>query len=247
MAIREQLEMRSPIAVLFAVVIGSVAAFSASAQEIVPDVITSENAAMLGSAVDEVGGWTIDFSPKSNHYSIASYGARTDVSTVLTRKNTTEMDPDPDEVWIVDPGNTEYLVVRYSPDGNLLAIGSELGEVLLYDTHRMTIVDVLDGHSRAILDLAFDPTSRFLVSTSTSWIDADPKSAIFWDLNDGSSTPLPISGNVYAVAFHPLDHYVAISTYGEVLFFQFEGTRTTLVRILDPCTLSLLCKRDEVR
>jgi WD40 repeat protein len=235
MAIREQLEMRSPIAVLFAVVIGSVAAFSASAQEIVPDVITSENAATLEGAVIERGGLSIAFHPLENQCALATYRSDLDLSRVVV------MSDGSDTTEIVETGNTEYTVINFGPRDDVLAIGSELGDVFLYSTRTTNLVRVLKGHTSAILDLAFEPSGKLLVSTSSTFLNSDESSAIIWRVEDGMKYAIQVSGNAYAAAFHPLEDYMVIGVFDDsgsgLHFYQYNrnedgGIETKLIRKL---------------
>lgn len=86
-------------------------------------------------------------------------------------------------------------------EGTLLATGSDLGNVFLFDIHRSTTT-TLRGHTDEIYSLALNPEERLLATASRDG------TARLWDLsaNDVASTAIilnPSAGPIYVVAFTP--------------------------------------------
>ena len=71
-----------------------------------------------------------------------------------------------------------------SPDGKLLAIGRERGDVILWNIAQKTLERVIDGHQSAITDVNFSPDNRMLLTTSRD------KTARLWDLSDSRKLPI---------------------------------------------------------
>jgi WD40 repeat protein len=89
----------------------------------------------------------------------------------------------------------------FSPDGTLVATGSDDGECLvrLWDRRQGTLLRTLSGHSRKVVALAFSPDGKYLATAS--W----DKSARLWRVADGAPAGKPLwhQDLVQAVAFSP--------------------------------------------
>eukprot|EP00919_Chromeraceae_sp_WS-2016_P062345 GHVR01147607.1.p1 GENE.GHVR01147607.1~~GHVR01147607.1.p1 ORF type:complete len:445 (-),score=132.78 GHVR01147607.1:130-1464(-) len=87
-----------------------------------------------------------------------------------------------------------------------LASGSADKKVILWDTHRNSIINTLIGHEDRVNRIAFHPSGNYLGSTShdTTWR--------LWDVNSGRELLLQEGHGrgVYCLAFHP-DGSVCVS------------------------------------
>ena len=60
-------------------------------------------------------------------------------------------------------GSGRVNVMRYSPDGNLLAVGSAIG-VWIYDVHTAEPLSLLGAHSSVINSVSFTPNGETLAA-----------------------------------------------------------------------------------
>lgn len=126
--------------------------------------------------------------------------------------------------------------VSFSPDGKLMATGSEDRIVRVWNLAHKRISQVFSGHTSEIYSLAFSPDGRRLVSGSGD------KTARMWDLDSGACAFTlaihditiaengPVDAGVTSVAFSPDGKYLA------------AGSLDTVVRIWDAETGQLLDK-----
>ncbi|KAG8948545.1 hypothetical protein FRC03_000689 [Tulasnella sp. 419] len=114
--------------------------------------------------------------------------------------------------------------VAYSPDGGLLATGSDDGGVIIWDSRTGAQIHSLEGHSDAVLAVDFSPTGCLIASGS--W----DNSVRIWSSVTGVliHTLNGHTGAVTAVSFSPLGNIVA------------SGSRDKTVNLWDPGNGSLL-------
>ena len=93
-------------------------------------------------------------------------------------------------IWLYDVSNTEKLSlllphitnidsIAFSPDGKILASGSEDKIIRLWDVATGTLKQTFIGHEAEIFDVAFSPTGRKLASASSREIN-------LWDIGKGT-------------------------------------------------------------
>jgi len=63
--------------------------------------------------------------------------------------------------------NFSFSILGFSPDGKQLAVNTNGGEIWLLDTNTWQVTRILAGHTNPILELAFSPDSKKIISISS--------------------------------------------------------------------------------
>lgn len=95
----------------------------------------------------------------------------------------------------------------FSPDGRLLAHGTERGIILLWDLESQTVVRRLEGHSDSVTGLSFSPDGSLLASS------ARDSSVKIWNVSEGvARRTIPYGFETYSVAFSPDGQHLAVGS-----------------------------------
>jgi len=114
----------------------------------------------------------------------------------------------------------DVFSIAYSPDGGVVAVAEQSGEVTLFDPRACRRIATLEAHRGLVRDLAFSTDGRRLAT-----VGQDGR-LLLWRMDSGAEAPQVLkavdlsSGPVYAVAF---------SSSGLVA----TGSRDGVVRIMD--------------
>jgi WD40 repeat protein len=138
----------------------------------------------------------IAFSPDGRTLATVGYDAKVNVYSLPDGAHiATLVDPDegfdPSEMPDVDEPRNPLIVVDYSPDGRLLAVGGEEGRVVIWDVARRTRHAVLDlsEPSGGVSAVVFSPDGKTLAVNSGG-------SPILWNLQTGDhKVAAPVSVN----------------------------------------------------
>jgi WD40 repeat protein len=137
-------------------------------------------------------------------------------------------------------GNEKALmVVKFSPDGRLAALGS-LDVLGTSGAHKLVLVDVetgeevhrLEGHEFPVRSMAFSPDGRYLLTGSLQWGAAWPEEGggdlILWDVATGTLVRrFDEHRAVMGIAFSPDSSQVATTTgaYGSPVNGEFGDVK----------------------
>ena len=170
---------------------------------------------LIGHAGDVTG---LAFSPDGHQ--LASVGS--DAQLVLWKLEP----PSVADVWqVADKTETRTYVPRciaFSPDGQLLAIGSSSGVVYLYSVATGQIVEEIKGHQQGVSRLAFSPDGTRLAASSKDGV-------LMWRLGASgtvSQQPLRLTRSQqspYSLAFNHTGRLLAVGfETGSVVLWDVE-------------------------
>lgn len=97
-------------------------------------------------------------------------------------------------------GSFSIKCLDIHPNGNLLAIGRERGDVIIWDIENKELSRLISGHQSTVTDLQFSPDGQSLLTTSRD------RTGRIWDLTDSRKLPIILDDHndwVYAGSFSP--------------------------------------------
>ncbi len=81
-------------------------------------------------------------------------------------------------------GSFSINCMDISPDQKTLAIGRDLGDIILWDIEKKELGRIISGHRSTVTDIQFSPNGKLLLTTSRDG------SARIWDLEDFRKLPV---------------------------------------------------------
>ena len=133
-----------------------------------------------------------------------SPGSRRSLSALIRRAGGHRGGPEVPATMTLAGHKRRVTSIAFSPDGNLLATGSDDKTVKLWETRTGGLVKTLTGPQGGVYDLKFSPDGRLLASLSH---DKKPR---VWDVPAGRlrATLLGHKGTVYNLGFSPDGHTI---------------------------------------
>ena len=138
----------------------------------------------------------------------------------ITEENAAQIEP----FLTLTGHDAPVIVVEYSPDGSLIASGSEDATVRIWNSSDGSLVHKLIGHKEIVNDLSFSPDGTILASASNDG------SVRFWDVGGGNliRTIDPLIDRVYNVEFSPDGNLIAIG--GHKCFIELRHVNSGIFR-----------------
>ncbi|CAF3475568.1 unnamed protein product [Rotaria socialis] len=179
-----------------------------------------------GNSVGEISGMTkainsVDFKPTRPFRAITG-----------SEDNAVSYFEGPPFKWKTTMSSHEKFVhvVRYSPDGEKFASGAADGRVILYDGktgERLSELGSPAAHTGSIYGLCWDPTSRFILTTSGD------KTAKIWDITTGSAVQTyPFGTDLKDQQVGCLwsgNHIISVSLSGQISYLNQNDQRPTRI------------------
>ena len=139
----------------------------------------------------------------------------------ITEENATQIEP----FLTLTGHDAPVIVVEYSPDGSLIASGSEDATVRIWDSSDGSLVHELSGHTEIVNDLSFSPDGTILASASNDG------SVRFWDVDGGNlirTIDSSLIERVLNVEFSPDGNLIAIG--GHHCFIELRHVNSGIFR-----------------
>ena len=149
--------------------------------------------------------------------SLASAGPRA-TTPAPSPSSASALDPPSHLARTLSGHTSEVWAMAFSPDGRLLATGSQDGTARLWDPATGQHQRTLTGHTSEVVAVAFSPDGRLLATASGD------KTTRVWDLAGGPAWRYIHDGEVWAVAFSPDGRLLA------------TGSQDGAARLWDPAT-----------
>ncbi|MEE2055867.1 WD40 repeat domain-containing protein, partial [Nocardiopsis tropica] len=111
----------------------------------------------------------------------------------------------------------------FSPDGALLATGTNDNMVLLWEVDTTELVATLTGHTNPVTAVAFSPDGSTLAS------GGDEESARLWDVRTGNQSAVLETASSRSLSFHPDGSLLATGGFREAQVWNIEtGERVAI-------------------
>jgi WD40 repeat protein len=154
--------------------------------------------------------------------SVAAWNANENQLAVARERTATVLDLATGETRFVVQSPTSIAALQFSPDGALLAIGSNNSCAQLLDTRKGTIRRALNGNCGNTSALAFSSDGHLLVSAG------DGRKLVLWDIEKGVEllTISDFKGAIRSLAFSPDNlRFVTASRDKRVVIWHAQSGR----------------------
>jgi WD40 repeat protein len=112
-----------------------------------------------------------------------------------------------DLIWEVSVGKAAYNALAFSPDGSLIATGTEEGDVRIWEVEKGNLLHKLKGHIFPVRYVAFSPDGTMIAS------GASDNTARVWQVSNGMSMSVyKIKTDVRDIAWSPDSIYLAVTS-----------------------------------
>ena len=155
----------------------------------------SETGNLVVSIPTDIQIGSMDISPDGTKIALACY-KKIQIWSLISRKL----------ILSIDEDSSNGFGIKYSNDGENLAVGLGNGEIKLFESINLKLKYTLQGHFKPVLSISFSKDNKFIVSGSSDQMIK------LWDLNSKKEVKSLINehkGTVYAVVFSPRSNIFA--------------------------------------
>lgn len=109
--------------------------------------------------------------------------------------------------WDVNVGKAAYNALAFSPNGSLIATGTEEGDVRIWDVENGNLIHTLEGHIYPVRSVIFSPDGTMLASGGSD------NTARVWQVSNGINlTKYKIKTDVRDLAWSSDSKYLAVTS-----------------------------------
>jgi WD40 repeat protein len=138
---------------------------------------------------------SMDISPDGSKIALSCYH-KIQIWSLISKK----------QLLSIEENSVNGYGIEYSKDGKKLAVGLSSGDIKLFDTETLTLLNTLQGHFKPVLSVSFSQDNKYLVSGSSDQMIK------LWNLKTQREIKSLVNvhkGPIYAVSFSPTNYYFA--------------------------------------
>lgn len=163
----------------------------------------TETGELIGTLPVNIQIGSMDMSPDGSKIALSCYH-KIQIWSLISKK----------KLLSVDDDSVNGYSIEYSKDGKNIAVGLGNGEIKIFDTKKLKLLNTFQGHFNPVLSVSFSKDNKYLVSGSSDQM------VKVWNLQLKKEIKSLINehkGIVKAVSFNPATNSFATSGRGNLI------------------------------